>query len=372
MPRQIDSSLLQAKVTNSPTSSISSAGVQSILNSGIAGIPELGIELIEQAVTSLLTDIQQVTGLDLQLLAQLLQGLFSGSENVVADFLSAFSTLLTTATSLTGSIQDLWGQVQNFGGLILQVIQELEETPILLPEQLLGAIWFWVGGLWSTVQQGVSTSNPAVAAHDTRLAAVEAAVLALGQPSRTDNFGNPSLPNWAAISTYPLIQVGTGDYYIQSSSAFRAGQFTESVPATGKYRVQAAVTDLGYGRSRLIFQANSGFTNFVAIELSRTNFFATISIGTASSLTATLTVQDSYSIATGGFKDADVLYGEAVEATNTYTALYNNTPVATWVDGAATIGTGSGHRNLGLCTNISGNATFPGCGWAVFAQADIT
>lgn len=371
MPRQLDSSLLNAQVNNNPNNQISASSITNIL-SNAAQVPEITVQAIETAITQLLGYIEQVTGLDLNLLAQLLQGTFSGSESIVADFVSAFSKLLTTATSLTGSITDLWGQVQNFGGLIVQVIQELEETPILLPEQLLGAIWFWVGGLWSTVQQGVSTSNPAVAAHDTRLAAVEAAVLALGQPSRTDNFGNPSLPNWAAISTYPLIQVGTGDYYVKSSSAFRAGQFTESVPATGKYRVQAAVTDLGYGRSRLIFQANSGFTNFVAIELSRTNFFVTISIGTAASLTADLVPQDSYSIATGGFKDADVLYGQAVEATNTYTAFYNNDPVATWVDGAATIGTGSGHRNPGLCTNISGNETFPGCGWAVFAQADIT
>jgi hypothetical protein len=136
--------------------------------------------------------------------------------------------------------------------------------------------------------------------------------------------------------------------------------------------VQAAVVDLGYGRSRMIVQADATFTNLVVLELSRNNFFVDINLGPCSTINGTMTIKDSHTVATGGFKDADVLGVLVDEATHTFTALWNNDPVATWEDSTASIGTGATHRHLALCTNISANPTFPGCGWEVFSQADIT
>jgi hypothetical protein len=107
--------------------------------------------------------------------------------------LSLLGEIGSAVADLGNLVTDAWAQIQNIGGLIVQVIQGLEDTPLLDPLDLLGAVWFWVGGLWNTVLQSVSKQNPAVVAQDNRIAALEATWrLAVAQPGWTTSTTPPS------------------------------------------------------------------------------------------------------------------------------------------------------------------------------------
>jgi hypothetical protein len=99
MPRQIDSSLLNAQVTNNPLSSISSGSITNILQE-IEQIPEITLQAIESAVNELLGLIDQVTGLNLQGLATALEGLFGGGGGLLSGLLSF---ILGTGTTTSGA-----------------------------------------------------------------------------------------------------------------------------------------------------------------------------------------------------------------------------------------------------------------------------
>lgn len=98
MPRQFDSSLLNAQVTNNPTTNISFSSLTNIIQD-FANLPEITLQAIETAINDLLGYIDQVTGLNLQGLATALEGLF-GSGNLLTGLLSF---ILGTGTTLGGA-----------------------------------------------------------------------------------------------------------------------------------------------------------------------------------------------------------------------------------------------------------------------------
>lgn len=296
--------------------------------------------------------------------AQIIQLLLSEPEviiNIVQKLIDA------EVTAIDHEITDLWSQLQTIIGLILQVIQGLETTPLLEPLDLAGAIWFWFAGLFNTTLQGVSGQNPPFASLLNRVTALEGTTYTTSP--RVDNFNDPTLANWAQIGSIPKIQAPNG--LVVPSTVFEAGSFTASTPATGHYRVQAESKNLTFGRSRIIAQADSGFTNFVMVEVDMQSDNTVFSLGTASTLNGNITVHDSHTVSTGAFKENDVIGIEPNESNHEFKVVRNNQVVATWVDNAGTIGTGSSHRGMALCTNIDSSSTIPGCGWGVFSQADI-
>lgn len=97
MPRQVDSSLLKAQVTNNPTTNISFSSLNNIIQDFV-DLPEITLQAIETAINELLGYIDQVTGLNLLGLATALEGLF-GSGNLLSGLLSF---ILGTGTTLGG------------------------------------------------------------------------------------------------------------------------------------------------------------------------------------------------------------------------------------------------------------------------------
>src|ERR1700740_2429429 len=102
MPRQFDLFLQNAQLTNNPNNTLSAGALANIIH-GPPNLAQILENVLDNAVNNLLNAIDQVTGLNLVALAQMLQdefggidlsGLLSSSGSAVQDLIDAISSAL--------------------------------------------------------------------------------------------------------------------------------------------------------------------------------------------------------------------------------------------------------------------------------------
>lgn len=241
-----------------------------------------------------------------------------------------------------------------------------------------------IGLINTNTNQANSTNNPAVASSDSRIAALEALAYGLGSGGFDDFNGATLSAKWGSLSGVSSLL--TDDGHVTNSNTRRGNKFVESLAQTKKYKCQAAVVDLGTGLSRMGSAGNSTFSNYVAIDVDRASSHAVdLILGNCTSpSSSSMTVRDTYSLAAGALKAADVIMLQVEEDTpvagqNTIgvylTQASQTSPslVCSWVDTANVLGTDGtdAHRNMCLITNANANGSQPGCGWDVWSYADI-
>jgi hypothetical protein len=289
------------------------------------------------------------------------------------------------------TLADMWAFVQQGLGTIIQVLQGVSEDIILPPLELLQSLWFWFTGLFGLTNQANSSNNPAITTTAGRLGALEAQIRQLVSGGSTaagggDTFNDGLFARWAAVGGLPfppalgfdLFALGSGNFWSNGVVKVAAKWVGDAVmpveSATGHYRMQAAVVDFGYGRSRMIAQANTGYTNCFVIELDRDAGGVDIKMGSAGAVDGTITVRDLHHIDSGGLKKADVLGIEVDESTaggTTYTVRRNDTGIGSWHDTGAVVGSGVAHRRMAMLTNMDNTVFQPGCGWEAFSFWDV-
>jgi hypothetical protein len=124
MPRQVDSSLLQAQVNNDPNNTISSGGVSNILNNGRSGIPSITPQFILNAIMNLLSEIASATGIDLSsptaFFTSLVTMILNGGSEITSFIGAVLQPLIDALVSLLGGIPIIGGAIDtlaNFLGL---------------------------------------------------------------------------------------------------------------------------------------------------------------------------------------------------------------------------------------------------------------
>lgn len=240
-----------------------------------------------------------------------------------------------------------------------------------------------LGLINSNTNQANSTNNPAVAASDARIAALEAA--AAGNSGGYDDFNGATLSaKWGVIAGVSSLTIGGG--FANNSGTRRGNKFVASSPSTVKYKTTAAIVDISTGLSRMVIAGNAGFTLYAAIDVDRaTSHVVDFNLGLCTSPTSSaMTVWDTFSLAAGALKNADVLMLQIEEnvpsaGQNTITAYLTQTTsttptlICSFVDttNALAIDGTAAHRGMALFTNMNANGSQHGCGWDVWSYADI-
>lgn len=276
-----------------------------------------------------------------------------------------------------GTAQGALAVAQQVSQLILQVIQKLPQTPTYNPTDLLGAIWFWVGGWFGLTEQSNSNTNPAVVAQQGQIDAIIAQVSAGTETGDIDQFNDSALPKWSVVGSVSKIIASTGtDPHIITSAIVRAGRFSAEVPTTDHFFTQAILRDVYTSASgnvsRIWFAANAAVSNFVCTDIDRqlTGTNITLSTITSGSVTSFGTIRDQYWLDTGKLKESDAI--TCVRNGTWFGIYWNNQLLNEWTDTGGIIGSGVGNREHGLLTTLANSNSLQGCGFDNYSFGDVT
>lgn len=315
----------------------------------------------------------------------IINGLTGGSGNgnplsLLQPLFAAMSGVLSTAINSANQATDIARQMM---ALVMQIVQGLDDLPVI--GDFFDAIQgfaFWVLGWFGITQQSVTGSNPAVAALQGQVAALQS-INTVGLEGFSDHFDRAAIgTDWTTITPFPALNI-QGSQYIKASYR-NAGRYTANTLLTDNVHAQVTLQQLENGISDLYIccptaTTDAGFTSgaFLAVEQ---QFFpfnqggrTYVHIGYLTGGMTPGTVVATATFDYGNVKDGDVLAIEYYSASNTFFVFLNSNEITSlrWTDTSNHVTHGSGHREVALMQCALDNASFPGPGLDDLSAYDI-
>lgn len=367
-------------------------GNPSSLGSGTPGLPGIGnipilSGLFGDGLTILESLLPDLTGFATGAIQEVIDTLFgglTGSSNIgnpAAALGIALGILRDDTNAALELSANAWQQAQQLGGTVIQLVTEVEESVVLSPLQLAEQFLSSIGSWFGQTKQSNSPNNPAVTALAGRQAALEAAIL---NGSSTTGF-NDHLNRASLGSDYTLLGAnsptlvfdGTDDGYLIGGSAISGVHLTPSVlpMVTDRNRFQWSLRgfdNFGHtGRHRVLICGNSGFTNFLAVEVYHTGFADRIRMFTVTGGTwqSTGTQQTNFT-PPHKFREYDTIDIAYDPVTNTFFLYFNSSPADYFNDATNIVGHGSGHREVAAVFNFDSDSGATGLGMDDFSVYD--
>ena len=309
----------------------------------------------------------------------------SGTGNplqILQPVLAGLAGVVETAINSANQATDIARQMM---ALVMQVVQGLDDLPVI--GDFIDAVQgfaFWILGWFGITQQSVTDTNPAVAAANGRIAALES-INTVGLEGFADHFNRPALgADWADITPYAPLEI-VGGAYVKSTTR-KASRYTAKTLVTDTWHVQAAV-GLDHGNSTMFAScapgaADSGTGNGVCLLLQHENFFVgpfptgsrdTFRLYSMSGGLLNGTLRRQVVIDGGNVKSGDVIAIEYWEDVNTFYVFLNNNELTglQWIDSGNVVDHGVGNREVILMTGSADNVFAPGSYWDDLSAYDI-
>jgi hypothetical protein len=286
---------------------------------------------------------------------------------------------------LQQSVQGAWSNATSafnlttqFGGLLHQAVNDLESLPVFTDaENFLSAIGTTIQTFLGNISTSLSPQNPSIAQSNSQIGALWAALTSTQTGIRyvfdsavalTAPLAGGVLAAWVTPTGQTLPTVVNN--YVEDSST-KYGIWNASTLQTDQFRVDATILDITQpGINEIICCVNSKTapTQYVSLQLSFAQGFG-IFFGTAMSIytyTGLGTGAVQRTTQAGLTFNVNDVIGIQVSG-NVFTMFQNGSPVGTpWTDSGAVVTHGSGNREVGLITCVSG----PGPGLGNFVAYD--
>lgn len=382
------------------------ATIEGIVAAAIADIPTVGTDVIKSvidafaggAVAELGGEVgADTTGLAAAILGgigslgdAIFNGLTPGQNNTGTSheqITQGVSQLASKADTARDAATNAYNITSQFGGLLHQLIEDLEDPPIYqTPLEFLSAAENFWATFWGNLLTSLSPANPATAQNSTQIAALWAHV----NPSATvginytfdaavplsNNYQGTTNPAFTAPTGFSLPTPHTGHTggpaYIANTSTHIAvftgnpsGAASDHGLITDRHHVSAVIGDINHGTAQLFCcgHGTTGLAQHVTLEVVKALFGSDVlNICSMTGPNAGRAVQSSYTLPVG-FSINDVVAIEYDPGTNTFTMFYNSMAVGTpWPDLGNIITHGAGFRECGLYDNGQSGTDEPGLG----------
>lgn len=323
-----------------------------------------------------------------QVIVDLIFGGITGSSSTgnpleaLAPLFSGLAGAVHTAINSANEAADVARQVMQY---VVQVVQGLEDVPVFGDIfEAINSFAFWVLGWFGVTQQSVTDTNPAVAASNGRIAALESAGT-VGLEGFADHFNRPDLgTDWADVTPFDPLEIVDGKFV--KSDTRRVSRYVAKTLVTDTWHVQAAV-GLDHGKASMFAScapsaSDAGIGDGVCLQLQHERFMFgpivtghrdTLNLYSISGGLMSGTLRKSVVFDGGNVKSGDVLALEYWESDNTFYVFLNNNEITglRWIDSGNTVDHGSGHREILLMTGTMDNVFAPGPSWDDMSAYDI-
>lgn len=302
----------------------------------------------------------------------------SATGNPLAVLQPLFSGLAGAAATAINSANQATDLARQLASYVVQTVQGLTDVPVFTDLlDMVNQFAFWFLGMFGITQQSVSDANPAVAAANGRIAALES-INTVGLEGMADHFNRPAIgSDWTSITSFPDLTIKDSAYL--KSDTVAAGRYTAKTLLTDNWHVQFTCVDIDFG-SGLIYVScppsttNAGFNNGVAVEFEHFFYGDVFRLYTMSGgLTTGVTLRTQVQLDTGNFKVGDVLAVEYLVDDNKFYVFHNTNEITAlqWEDTGNAVSHGSGHREIAVLQNKTNDINFRGPGFDDFSAYDI-
>jgi hypothetical protein len=357
-----DGLLLTSQLPNSLLQ-LAEADVASIIAAPpiVAGI-QTTIAGIQTAITTLENDLLVGPSIIMDIFYNEITG-GNASGVTTGQFTSQVSGLVTSVETALNSANKAIYAVQQFGGLLHQIVFDLAELPAYVGIEDFISAWENIATtVWDNVTTALSPNNPPVSANISQINALWAHLNSgtsginwdFASAAMTANYPNTSNVAWTPPSGFSLPSV-SGNYALESSAAPGIGVFTGNPSnaatdhglITNKNHVGATVKAiLNYGAAGIFIcgHGTTGLAQHVLMKLDYQVFGWTLSLFVSTSPNVG-TDEVSYSLSSVSVDDTIAIeYDDAGHFTMYHNGMEVGTP---WAD-TTSLTHGAGWRECGI------------------------